>query len=278
MFVINCKRICLAVAFAAVFALATAQSEQQAALLRKAYDEQSTDLLFEFFNNWSEEVQSNETEAHNPYVAEAHKVYAAFYQPLQPEKIGFGFEKDTYKDMPFFIVQGSLYEISLTKHIPKKWGDKTFREILPVTTLDSAVEFRPPVHFNGKKIVYLSDGYKKLLDNFFREKRAEFGFYSENQVFDSLQTEENLIDEMLTHEFQVQNEMLEFIRKAAMVERGHWVGWQYETYPTARQIIFNSKMTRAVVLFQFIYRGGEAIMEKRHGKWLIVDGHFTWIM
>ena len=59
-----------------------AQGSQQAKLLRKAYRTHSTKILYDFFDNWSEAVQSNEKEAINPYVAEAHKVFAACYQPL----------------------------------------------------------------------------------------------------------------------------------------------------------------------------------------------------
>lgn len=36
-------------------------------------------------------------------------------------------------------------------------------------------------------------------------------------------------------------------------------------------------MNRAVVLFQYVYEGGEAVLEKQNGEWKVVDFQFTWI-
>ena len=64
------------------------QTRSQSRMLRKAYKKDSTSLLYQFFDNWSNNVSSNENEAKNKWVAEAHKVFATFYQPLQLDKIG----------------------------------------------------------------------------------------------------------------------------------------------------------------------------------------------
>ena len=71
------------VLFLAISLTVSCQSDPQAQLLKKAYQSQSTELLYKFFDNWSEEVKTNEKEAQNSYMAEAHKVFAAFYQPQQ---------------------------------------------------------------------------------------------------------------------------------------------------------------------------------------------------
>ena len=95
------------------------QDQSQVKLLRKAYKQNSTSLLYQFFDNWSNDVSSNENEAKNKWVVEAHKVFAAFYQPIQLERIGCRSEdKDLYEDMPYFIVQGSLDEICMADAIP----------------------------------------------------------------------------------------------------------------------------------------------------------------
>lgn len=36
-------------------------------------------------------------------------------------------------------------------------------------------------------------------------------------------------------------------------------------------------MNRAVVMFRYVYEGGEAVLEKRNGEWVVVDLRFTWI-
>ena len=43
-----------------------AQHKQQAKLLRKAFEENSTEMLFKFFDNWAKEVPSNEKKAKDP--------------------------------------------------------------------------------------------------------------------------------------------------------------------------------------------------------------------
>ena len=70
----------------------------------------------------------------------------------------------------------------------------------------------------------------------------------------------------------------QFIDNAAHIYYGHWGGyWQYETYPKAEQIIFNPEMNRAVVLFRFVYEGGQVILEKQNGEWTVVDTRLIWI-
>ena len=233
-----------------------AQNSQQAKLLRDAYKENSTEKLYEFFDNWAKEVTSNETEAKDPYVAEAHKVFSAFYQPL--DDAGSEWGKDLYKKEPYFIVQGSLWEIKQAKEIPD-----SYKEFSTLTTLDSAVEFRPPVHFEGKKIVYLTEGYKELLNAFLGNVHTELG-------------EQNIMQPAFPIEESEKRH--NFFTQAALIFYGHWGGyWQYETYPKANIIIFNQNMDRAKVLFRFIYEGGETILEKQNGEWIVVESRFTWI-
>ena len=86
------------------------QSDPQAQLLKEAYKTKSTKLLYTFFDNWSEEVKSNEGEAQNPYVAEAHKVFSAFYQPQQIIARDIDCHV-LYDEQPYFIVQSSLWKI-----------------------------------------------------------------------------------------------------------------------------------------------------------------------
>lgn len=301
------KKLTLFIVFLAAAVTVSAQRESQAKLLRKAYKAHSTKMLYEFFDNWSEEVKSNEGEAQKPYVAEAHKVFAAFYQPMQTEERGV--RKTMYDDKPYFIVQSSLWRIRkadfvlykqeeidsfmmarvleayaddtahqkewLANHDPEDhWTDVGFNyrgndlffpgEItVPVSTIDSAVEFRPPVHFEGKKVVYLTKGYEKLLNSFLGNKHVALG---EDDIMQPAYSKGNSRSKHI------------FFNKAALIFYGHWGGyWQYETYPKANQIIFNPEMNRAVVMFRFVYEGGEAILEKQNGEWKVVDVRFTWI-
>ena len=298
------KILTIFIYFLAVTMTVFAQSESQAKLLRKAYKSHSTKMLYEFFDNWSEEVKSNEDEAQSPYVAEAHKVFAAFYQPMQTEERGV--RKTMYDDKPYFIVQSSLWKIEqaeeilykakeidsflvarILKYIPndtieqKKWmkicredrrirpdyggifGFSRWLTTIPTSILDSDVVFRPLVQFDGKKIVYLTKKYSKLLNSFLGNDHVDLGTY------DIMQTA-FAKDESRSKQ--------EFLNNAVQIYYGHWGGyWQYVTYPKANKIIFNPEMNRAVVLFRFVYEGGEAILEKQNGEWKVVDFRFTWI-
>lgn len=237
---------------------AMAQSEAQAKLLTDAYRKHSTKMLFEFFDKWAEEVQSNENDASNPYVTEAHKVFSAFYQPLN-ETGNMGWRnQELYEDKHYFIVQGSLWRIKQAKEIP--YDSEEFNTF---PTLDSAIEFHPPVHFEGRKIVYLTEGYKKLLDTFLGNTHTELGEYNIMQPAFSIGESQK---------------RQKFFNRAALIFYGHWGGyWQYETYPEAYTIVFNQEMDRAKVLFRFIYEGGYTILEKKNGEWTVVESRLIWM-
>ncbi|MBO4489639.1 MAG: hypothetical protein J5741_08320 [Bacteroidales bacterium] len=303
------KKLTLFILFLVVTVTVSAQSESQAKLLKEAYQSRSTELLYKFFDNWSEEVKSNEKKAKNPYVKEAHKVFTAFYQPMQT--IRRGTRCSIYDDKPYFIVQGSLGKICTADFIlykpeeidsfmiarilpfyaddtnyQKKWlanlqpgywsyltfnyagrnghGGYSLSEFnIPVSEVVSDIRFRPPVSFIDKKVVYLTDGYKKLLDSFLGDDHVELG-------------DENIMQPATASDISKQKK--EFLDSAARIFYGHWGGyWQYETYPEASQIIFNPEMNRAVVLFRFVYEGGQAVLEKQDGEWKVVDVRFTWI-
>ena len=289
--------------FLATILTISCQRDPQAQLLKEAYKKQSTELLYKFFDNWSEEVKSNEGEAQNPYVAEAHKVFAAFYQPQRIIARDIDCHV-LYEEKNYFIVQGSLWKILqaetilykqeeidsfMIARIRQMYPDDTTEQqdwikyvqnnnpklcyessdaflqfdLIATTTLDSAVEFRPPVQFEGKKVVYLTKKYEKLLNSFLGKRHFAWG-------------EENIMQPAYSKGNSRSKHR--FFNNAALIFYGHWGGyWQYETYPKANQIILNPEMNRAVVLFRFVYEGGEAILEKQNGEWKVVDFRFTWI-
>ena len=302
------KKVSLLCIFLVLCTTIQGQYRSQATLLRKAYKKNSTSLLYQFFDNWSNDVSSNENEAKNKWVAEAHKVFAAFYQPLKLEKIGCRSEdKDLYEDMPYFILQGTLdaiyvadaiphgpveYEAYFTNRINQMYLEDSIRNKnlgylrkvmergdsdpdfdfewegdswtkIPTTKVGSKITFRPPVHFPNRKIVYLTEKYKRLLNGFLGDKHVGFAKKSIMQV---------------AYSKGESREKMDFVNTAARIFYGHWGGyWQYETYPRASFIVIDSQMQRAVVFFRFVYEGGEVILEKQNGEWTIVSGKLTWI-
>ncbi|MBQ7212009.1 MAG: hypothetical protein IJS19_05025 [Muribaculaceae bacterium] len=308
------KKVCILCAILCFCTAVQGEDQPQAALLKKAYEKHSTWLLGQFFDNWSNDVSSNENEAKSKWVAEAHKVFIAFYQPLQLEKIGCGnggrdqWGEDLYKNVPYFIVQDTLYDIYMTdtsldpnelevyyiNRINQMYPDDNARKkqldylrkekensgmfpvfdmdefilfpswkIISTTKVDSIISFRPPVHFPDKRIVYLTPEYKRILDSFLGDKHVDLGKESIMQVANSKGESKK---------------RMEFINSAAKIFYGHWGGyWQYETYPKATSIVFDSQMQHAVVFFRFVYEGGEVFLEKQSDEWTIISGRLTWI-
>ena len=283
--------------------------EAEAALLEEAYQKQSKEQLDEFFDHWSEDISSNESKTSNRWVAEAHKIFAAFYQPLQLEKIGCGGNElgVSYQEYPYFIVQSKLSRIYKADTLPfkpdemeayytdrinktypddstrKSWINYLKRELeigrmslsfdegwlfntwekIPTEVMDANIDFRPSVSFPGKKVVYLTDDYKKLLDNFLDNQHVDLGTESIMQT---------------AYAKDESRKRMDFIQQAAQIFYGHWGGyWQYETYPEAYRIIIDANMQRAIVYFRFVYEGGEVFLEKQNGEWTVVSGRLTWI-
>ena len=283
--------------------------EAEAALLEEAYQKQSKEQLYEFFDHWSEDISSNESKTSNRWVAEAHKIFAAFYQPLQLERIGCGGNElgVSYQEYPYFIVQSKLSRIYKADTLPfkpdemeayytdrinktypddstrKSWINYLKRELeigrmslsfdegwlfntwekIPTEVMDANIDFRPSVSFPGKKVVYLTDDYKKLLDNFLDNQHVDLGTESIMQT---------------AYAKDESRKRMDFIQQAAQIFYGHWGGyWQYETYPEAYRIIIDANMQRAIVYFRFVYEGGEVFLEKQNGEWTVVSGRLTWI-
>lgn len=327
----NSLPTCLALAFLLFLCPALhSQNQEQKLLLKEAYSRNSEYDLYRFFDNWSKEVPSNETEAPDKWVAEAHKVFVAFYQPLLCGENGFqSEERQLYKDNPYFIVQNTLEGIYVadtipykndeligyyTSHIDKIISDESYRrkyikdekynsyvkkyygsadslrtseilwiqrqldrgyllpefdfkkeyQLMKILTIkvDSNITFRPPVHFPDRKIVYLTDEYKKLLDDFLGLEYFEF---LGNRI-------------LMCERLERSEPKMQFVCNAAKVSIGD-IGdsWKLITYPKAYTIVLDRGMRRAVVDFRFEYEGGYVFLEKQNGEWKIATVKYTWI-
>ena len=302
------KKICLLCVLLLLCTVIKGQDQSQAALLRKAYKQNSISLLYQFFDNWSSTVSSNENEAKNKWVAEAHKVFAAFYQPLQLERIGCRDEgKDLYKDMPYFIVQGTLdaiyvadaipvgpdeYEAYFTNRIKQMYPEDSIRkkylgylqEDLYSGDLSFDFDFewegdswtKVPTTKVASKISFrppVKFPDKKIVYLTTKYKRLLNRFLRNKHVGFA---KESIMQ--VAYSKGESRKRMDFINTAARIFYGHWGGyWQYETYPQATFIVIDSQMQRAVVFFRFVYEGGEVIMEKQNGEWTIISGKFTWM-
>lgn len=184
--------------------------------------------------------------------------------PIEPEEIDSFLVASILKNYPNDTAKKRDLMGHRNNYKPDYSGDAypSFCRVATIT-IDSAIEFRPTVHFEGKKVVYLTKGYEKLLNSFLENTHVALG---EKNIMQSAYTKGN------------SRSKHKFFNKAALIFNGHCGGyWQYETYPKANIIIFNPEINRAVVLFRFVYEGGETILEKQNGEWKIVDFGLTWM-
>lgn len=283
------------------------QNPAQAALLERAYRDSSEALLYEFFDNWSNEVSSNESEAPDKWVAEAHKVFKAFYQPLQPDKMGCGSNefRITYQDYPYFIVQGTLFRIEVADTIPhtpeelegyytnrikQMYADDSTRYERSLGNLRYEIE-------NGRITPWFTSFQRwQIIPSTLVDSNIAFRpqvSFPDKKIVYLTKDYALLLKAFLGNEYvdlgtespmhvayakDESRRRMEFFMKAAKIFHGHWGGyWQCETYPRANSIVFDSSMRRAVVNFRFVYQGGEVYLEKHNGEWVVVSGKLTWI-
>ncbi len=98
----------------------------------------------------------------------------------------------------------------------------------------------PEVEFHNAKALYLSDGYRKALEDFLGPDPS---------------AEES-------------RKRMEFLNRQVKILRGHRGGWHLETHPEVRRMVFSDNGTRVAVDFRFGYGGMEVTFEKSGGRWI----------
>lgn len=282
--------------------------ESQADLLEKAYGKHSKSLLYKFFDNWSNEASSNENDAPNKWVAEAHKVFVAFYQPFQPEKIGCrGEDAISYNKSAYLIVQDTLNDIYMTDSIPltqdelevfyinrvkQQYPDTSKQKVFEryIRNQKKVGELRPVFDISSSINSYLGIPTTRIDSNIsfrppvsFSNKKVVYLTTAYKRLLNNFLGNEHvkLGEESIMQVAYSKGESakrMEYINKAVKIIYGHWGGyWQYETYPQAYNIILDSKLRHAVVNFRYGYRGGYAILKKHNNQWTIISAELTWI-
>ena len=269
----------------------------------RAYWEKSVETLQQFFENWANEIPQNEAEVTNDTVAEAYRVFKAFYQPMQLELLTdsvYGEDTTLFMNKPFYIVQGTLWEVRVADGIPytraerdsflvtrareykleHPWIDleevirDTFEyrpryeypsfppfEYVPSRRIDSAIRFCPNVHFEGKKVVYLTPEYRVLLDRFMEKPGNS--------------RDPNKLRELMPgYESGIRSDFLSWM---ALARRHNMESWDYQTGPCVYGIILDSQFQRAVVLYYYRFAGYQATLLKEQGEWRVAKVVSTWI-
>ena len=244
---------------------AFAQGVGQADLLERAYSTDSYELLHQFFDNWHQELASNEAEAADPWLKEAYEVYAAV---CQPEVLAQWHVSMSEK--PFLIVQGDIWKVGYLQQSNRFFREGEIPYDLSFTVVDSAVAFRPKLQVDSVVTVYLTDGYKKMVKDFTETYHLPPLHFELPDIIDTDGNVENREPIGLTAEHDEELNRGQFLRKyVSDVNPCYFSGWRIRPFFTIGEIVFSPSRKYAIVEYSIHSHegGGIFVMEKRHGKW-----------
>ncbi len=237
-----------------------AQSDGQRELLERAYDTKSYVLLEQFFDNWQKEYTDNEAEAPDKWVAEAHKVFAAMLRPDISSEIGIEVLG------PVLILQNSLDIIGCVNKKSTAFKDGDLDKTIYVT-VDSAIDFRPKYQIEGLTTVYLTEGYKTIVNDYlttFMLPPLEIETFDDWELVEKDGIVTITGNEKEPYDFeeaklQEELERIFFLRDFFSIDK----------------IIFDRSLQYAVVEYHQCKRGGTIVLKKVKNKWTF-DHLFDW--
>lgn len=256
-----------------------AQSEGQRDLLERAYDTKSYDLLEQFFDNWQKEYADNEAEASDKWVAEAHKVFAAMLRPDISSEIGIEVLG------PVLVVQSTLDKIGYVnkKSMAFQKGDldKTV-----YVTVDSAIDFRPKYQIEGLTAVYLTEGYKTIVNDYlttFMLPPLEIETFDDWELTETDSIWNVTGNEKEPYDFeeakiQEEFERILFLRDyAGSIFCHYFLASVITPFFSIDKIIFDRSFQYAVVEYHQCKRGGTIVLKKIKNKWTFDRRHDWWV-
>lgn len=262
---------------AAAFGL-HAQSDGQRDLLERAYDTKSYVLLEQFFDNWQKEYADNEAEAPDKWVAEAHKVFVAMLRPDISSEIGIEVLG------PVLILQNSLDIIGCVNKKSTAFKDGDLDKTIYVT-VDSAIDFRPKYQIEGLTTVYLTEGYKTIVNDYlttFMLPPLEIETFDDRELTETDSVWTVTGNEKKPYDFeeaklQEELERIFFLRDyAGSIYCPHMFG-PSTIVPlfTIDEIVFDRSLHYAVVVYSQCISGGTVVLKKVKNKW-IFDHQYEW--
>lgn len=254
-----------------------AQSDGQRELLERAYDTKSYVLLEQFFDNWQKEYTDNEAEAPDKWVAEAHKVFAAMLRPDISSEIGIEVLG------PVLILQNSLDIIGCVNKKSTAFKDGDLDKTIYVT-VDSAIDFRPKYQIEGLTAVYLTEGYKTIVNDYLTtfmlppleiETFDDWEMTETDSIWNVTGNEKEPYD-LEEAKLQEELERIFFLRDyAGSILCHYFLASVITPFFSIDKIIFDRSFQYAVVEYHQCKRGGTIVLKKVKNKWTF-DHLFDW--
>lgn len=256
-----------------------AQSEGQRDLLERAYDTKSYDLLEQFFDNWQKEYADNEAEAPDKWVAEAHKVFAAMLRPDISSEIGI----DVLG--PMLIVQSTLNQVGYVNKKSKDFQKGDLDKTVYIT-VDSAIDFRPKYQIEGLTTVYLTEGYKTIVNDYIStvilppleiETFDDWELTETDSIWNVTGKEKEPYD-FEEAKIQEEFERILFLRDyAGSIFCHYFLASVITPFFSIDKIIFDRSLQYAIVEYHQCKRGGTIVLKKIKNKWTFDRRHDWWV-
>lgn len=214
------------------------------------------DQLFEHWNR-SIKASSDSIIGINDTTQAIYQIYKTFYHPLALKKIGdWEWGNRLNKRASYIAVQHKLYYSVYEADSLQNFEGSHF-------TRDSIENFRPPVGLKENRVLYLTEPYQEVLNEFLGTESRRPG---EGNVMNPSRP---------AGESEKRHKAL---REYLPILRGHWGGyWHINTHPDVFSIAFNKSFDQAKVYFRVGYQGGEAFLIKKKDEWILEESYATWI-
>lgn len=229
-------------------------------MLMQAYASRSDQLLHKFYDDWAKATPPRPAEEIDRLPEadrEIYHLYQEFYDPRDIKRIGGSEWGDSiYSKVAFCLLQDEV-RYAFADTIGED-GSMTKKSIYKFVK-----DFRPATKFAYPHALVLIPEYDTLLNQFLGNTHYPFG--AGNIMSPAAANGES-------------EKRQAFLQHFIRIWYGHWGGyWQLHTYPIVNSVIFNRSFDRALVEYQIVYEGGEALFKKINGRWTLVSGHRTWI-
>jgi hypothetical protein len=156
-------------------------AQSQKTLLEQACKDNSKAMLVKFFENWNKEIPAitdADLQSKDLMTRNAYTIFSQVYDPIHLSKLsGITVFDTTYANSKYAIVQNSLNLAIL--HVDTL-RQQSFEMIDSVEKTTQINDFKPQLALENMKVVYLSDIYKSLLNEFLgtngtgKEKQLQF--------------------------------------------------------------------------------------------------------
>jgi len=235
-------------------------SDQLKLRLESVFEDRDSLAINDFFDEWNTSIgpNSNEYINQNDTIKAVFEIFKEIYKPIEMQKIKrISDYLEDIRESRYVVVQGKIDfmvmdsdEALIEMVRPYFWKDGKFIG-------NSIYDFRPPLHYDTSKVLYLTKEYKQALDSFFQKPVTIYDLeYSHDERFGRLQMR------------------IDFFKPNIPV-----LQWNiFETFPIVNHIFFDNKLNFAKLEYTTPYRGGTVYLCKENNRWVIKDvvGSYTW--